>query len=136
MKELSYGLTVTVELPVDEARTLIVDALNREGFGILTEIDVQRTIKEKTGVDMERYLILGACNPELAHAALVNDADAGLLLPCNVVIRQNGDESVVSIVDPVAISEVAGGNGLREIGRIVRQKIEAALARFADQSTE
>lgn len=105
----SYG--VTVRLPgvsLEEGRRRLVAALGAEGFGVLTEIDVQATLKKKLDADFRPYVILGACNPSLARRALELDLGIGLLLPCNVCLWQDGDAAVVSIVRPEAMLEVAG----------------------------
>ena len=102
-----YGMQRTVKGSLGEIRVKVTDALKRQGFGILTEIDVQKTLKEKIGADFEPYLILGACNPHLAHRALCADRSIGLLLPCNVTLRVVGDAVEVSILDPEAMFSVA-----------------------------
>ena len=102
-----YGMQKTVKGSLDEVRAKVTDALKSQGFGILTEIDVQKTLKEKIGADFEPYLILGACNPHLAHRALSADRSIGLLLPCNVTLRVVGDAVEVSILDPEAMFSVA-----------------------------
>jgi uncharacterized protein (DUF302 family) len=100
-------MSVRVRGSLPEVRQRVADALRSEGFGILTEIDAQRTLKEKLGAEMDPYLILGACNPQLAHRALVADPSLGLMLPCNVVLREIGPEVEVSIMDPVVMFEIA-----------------------------
>ena len=102
-----YQMSVRIPGRVEAVRSRVTDALKSEGFGILTEIDVQKTLKEKLGADMGAYLILGACNPQLAHRAVAADPSLGLFLPCNVVLRQVGDEVEVSIVDPEVMFEAA-----------------------------
>ncbi len=102
-----YEMSTRVRASLPEVRQRVADSLKAEGFGILTEIDVQKTLKEKLGADMEGYLILGACNPQLAHRALVADPSLGLMLPCNVVLRERGPEIEVSIMDPIVMFEVA-----------------------------
>ena len=102
-----YGMQKTVKGSLDEVRAKVTDALKSQGFGILTEIDVQKTLKEKIGADFEPYLILGACNSHLAHRALSADRSTGLLLPCNVTLRVVGDAVEVSILDPEAMFSVA-----------------------------
>src|SRR5664280_3374502 len=94
-----YGMSIGVEGSIDTVKAKVIDALKTQGFGVLTEIDVQKTLKEKLGVDFEPYLILGACNPDLAHQALSADRSIGLLLPCNVVLRASGEHVEVSIMD-------------------------------------
>lgn len=101
-----YGMTTTVKGSVEAVRSRVTDALKAQGFGILTEIDVQKTLKEKIGAEFEPYLILGACNPRLAHQALSADRSIGLLLPCNVTLRAVADGVEVSILDPEAMFSV------------------------------
>lgn len=127
---LAYGLSIKLDLPYDAAIPLVREALKQEGFGVLTEIDVRQSLKEKIGADFPPYLILGACNPALAHVALQKDLELGLLLPCNVVVRQEGEGSVVSILDPLAMVELSGAEGLEELGWIARGKIERVLERL------
>ena len=102
-----YEMTARIPGTIDDARLRVVEALKSQGFGVLTEIDVQRTLKEKLGEEMDPYVILGACNPVLAHQALTTDPSLGLLLPCNVVLRQVGSDVEVSIIDPEVMFEVA-----------------------------
>jgi uncharacterized protein (DUF302 family) len=94
------GFEARLRLPYDDAMEKAVAALKAEGFGILTEINVQATLKQKLGVDFRRYTILGACNPPLAHRALSSNFDVGLFLPCNVTVYEDGDEVVVTAADP------------------------------------
>ena len=101
-----YGMSIGVKGSIETAKARVIDALKTQGFGVLTEIDVQKTLKEKLGVDFEPYLILGACNPGLAHQALSADRSIGLLLPRNVVLRASGDHVDVSILDPEVIFSV------------------------------
>src|SRR5512140_1950695 len=95
-----YGMSIEVEGPIDTAKSKVIDALKTQGFGVLTEIDVRKTLKEKLGVDFEPYLILGASNPNLAYQALSAHRSIGLLLPCNVVLRASGERVDESILDP------------------------------------
>ena len=95
------GIRRTLDLPYEEAITRTTAALKAEGFGVLTQIDIQATLKEKLNADFRRYMILGACNPALAHRALSANLDVGLLLPCNVTVYEEGAGSVVSAVDPL-----------------------------------
>ena len=95
------GIRVTLKMPFEQAIQKTTDALKTEGFGVLTQIDVKTTLKEKINVDFRRYVILGACNPVLAHRALSANPDVGLLLPCNVTVQEAGDEIVVTAVDPI-----------------------------------
>jgi len=97
---MDYGITIRVPVPFTEAVARVRDALKTHGFGVLTEIDVKATLLDKLGEDMEPYLILGACNPPLAHRALAADRRIGLLLPCGVVVRAGADQTVIEALDP------------------------------------
>lgn len=124
-----YGVFATVRLPYDDAVTAIRDALAAEGFGVLTEIDVKATLKKKIDVDFRPYVILGACNPSLAHRALSAEPEIGLLLPCNVVVHA-GDTpgtSVVSVLDPVVQLGVTGRKDLEPLAAEVRERLVRAL---------
>ncbi len=125
---MDYDMTITVGLPFEQALPAVKHALAEQGFGVLTEIDVQATMKQKLGADMEPYLILGACNPQLAHRALDVDRMIGLLLPCNVVVRADGtDHTVVSALDPQVMVTVPQREQLRPVADEARQRIRAAL---------
>ena len=102
----NYGMTIKMNGTLEEVKPRVVDALKTQGFGILTEIDVQKTLQQKIGVDFKPYLILGACNPRFAHRALSVDEEIGLLLPCNVVLKQERDGVQVSIQDPEVMFSV------------------------------
>lgn len=103
---MTYRMHTTLKKDYDKVRADLIAALKDQGFGILTTIDVQATLKEKLNEDMERYEILGACNPQLAHTALAADRSIGLLLPCNVVLREQDGVVEVSILDPEAMFSV------------------------------
>jgi uncharacterized protein (DUF302 family) len=124
---VDYAMTVRTAASFAEANAQIRAALKAQGFGVLTEIDVRSTLREKLGEDMEQYVILGACSPPLAHRALSADRAIGLLLPCNVVVREAGDGTIVEALDPRAIAEVAGQPLLKDIAEDAAARLRAAL---------
>ncbi len=125
---MDYGMTITLDLAYDQAVPAVRQALQDQGFGVLTEIDAQATMKEKLGVEMEPYIILGACNPQLAHRALDVDRQIGLLLPCNVVVRADGDgRTIVSALDPQLMVTIPEREGLRPVADEAGLRIRAAL---------
>nr|WP_156699751.1 DUF302 domain-containing protein [Streptomyces sp. Z38] len=116
---------------LDTAVTAVRRALADQGFGILTEIDVAATLKAKLGHDMEDYLILGACNPPLAHRALEADRSIGLLLPCNVVVRRDGDQMLVQALDPGTMVTLTGLDTLKPVADETTARLDAALNALA-----
>jgi uncharacterized protein (DUF302 family) len=115
----------------DEAVARVPEALKSEGFGVLTEIDVQSTLKQKLGVDFRRYKILGACNPPLAHSALEAELEIGVMLPCNVVVYEGDDgKAVVLAIDPTRTMAGAGNPRLAELAHTVKEKLLRALDRL------
>jgi uncharacterized protein (DUF302 family) len=123
----TYSNTISLDLAFDDAVAKVKEAFAAQGFGILTEIDVQATLKNKLGADMERYVILGSCNPDLAHRALAVTRDIGLLLPCNVVVREHDRGVLVQALDPAVIASVPGLPELEPIAAAAGQRIQAAL---------
>lgn len=131
--EASYAIGRTVSYSYEEADRRVRDALKDEGFGVLTEIDVAATLKEKLGVDFPPYEILGACNPPLAHQALQAEPDVGLLLPCNVVVRALSDgRTLVEALDPVKQLAVADAPALSTLAEDVRERMQRVIAAVAD----
>ena len=120
-----YGFSVTVEDAFDHAVARVTEELKKEGFGILTEIDVQTTLRNKLNVETRPYKILGACNPPLAHQALQADPDIGLLLPCNVVVRQEeSGATTIAFMDPEAVLALVDKPGVKELAAEVRGRLE------------
>jgi len=131
---MEYGTGVRVASGFDETVARVRGALKEQGFGVLTEIDVRATLEEKLGHDMEPYLILGACNPPLAHRALAVDRRIGLLLPCNVVVRADGDETVVEALDPRIMVGLAGDEALAPVADEAGARLAAALESLGGRS--
>ena len=123
-----YGFGTALPVPYEEAIQRVKTALKAEGFGVLTEIDVRQTLREKLGAEMEPYLILGACNPVLAHRALEQDPEIGLLLPCNVVVRAVADGCRVEIADPEAMLGIVGNERLDAIAEEAKQRLRRVVA--------
>ena len=119
-----YGLHVRLKAPYEEALERVTEALADEGFGVLTKIDVKDTLKQKLDVDFRPYMILGACNPALAYQAFQADTHVGLLLPCNVIVYDDGDESEVAILDPGVMLKVADNPGLQPIADEARARLQ------------
>ncbi len=125
----TLGITVHLNTTFDNALARVTDALKAEGFGVLTEIDVQATLKKKLDVDFRPYKILGACNPPLAHRALIAAPEVGLLLPCNVTVQQTEAGAVeVALVDPLVMLGVAANPALQPIAEEARTRLERAAA--------
>lgn len=134
MKELPYGLSIELDAPIDRAIAATKEALKSEGFGVLSEIDVRATLKEKIGADFQPYVILGACNPSLAFVALQDDIDTGLFLPCNVTVREEPDgRSVVSALDPNIMAGVSPSRELKDVAKLAREKLERVLEGLSRQ---
>jgi uncharacterized protein (DUF302 family) len=129
----TYGLSTQVSLPYAEAVELTRAKLADEGFGVLTEIDVRATFKKKLDVEFRPYIILGACNPPLAHQALSGEMDIGLLLPCNVIVYQgdNPDESTVAAIDPVVQLGVTGNDEIAPLAEEVKGRLSRVLDAIA-----
>lgn len=131
MPAIGYTLTETTSLSFDDAADRVRTELANEGFGVLCEIDVQATLREKLGVETDRYLILGACNPTLAHRALEAEPELGALLPCNVLVYERGGETHVAAIDPERMLSIVGNDELAEVAAQVRERLGRVVARAA-----
>jgi len=132
---VTYGTTVVLHQPFDDAVAAVRVALSDQGFGVLTETDMQATMKAKVGADLAPYLILGACNPPLAYRALQAEPSVGLLLPCNVIIRQTDQGTVVEAIDPMTMVSISGNPALQPVVDEVAVRLNAALAALTAQTT-
>jgi uncharacterized protein (DUF302 family) len=124
---MGYGISIRTQAPFAEAAAQVRDALKARGFGVLTEIDVQATLRDKLGLEMEDYLILGACNPSLAHRALGVDSSIGLLLPCNVVLRTEAGQTIIEALDPQTMVTITGQPALQPVADEAADRLRAAL---------
>jgi len=139
MKESRYGIGIEVALSYEVALDRTMEALKREGFGVLTTIDVKQTLKQKLDKDFRKYTILGACNPALAHRAFQAELEVGLLLPCNVIVYEGetAGRSVVSALAPMAALGIVGGNpDLKDVAREADERLRRALKTLEDASRE
>ena len=130
---MDFTRRIELDTTYDDTIGRVRDALKDQGFGVLTEIDVRQTLKDKLDVDIEPQVILGACNPQLAHRALEIDPRVATLLPCNVVVRTENGRTVVEALDPKLIAEVPGNPALAPIAEEAGQRIQAALDALANQ---
>ncbi|WP_440640036.1 DUF302 domain-containing protein [Bradyrhizobium sp. PUT101] len=124
---MSYYFAKKLDLPFAEAVDRAISALKGRGFGVLTRIDVQSTLKEKIGADFRPYVILGACNPKMAHEALMAEDKIGTMLPCNVIVQEVAGKTEVAAVDPVASMQAIQNDTLRAIAEEVRGELKAAI---------
>ncbi|EGD23216.1 DUF302 domain-containing protein [Rhodococcus hoagii] len=124
---MELGISTRLNTEFDDAIAKTRAALQEQGFGVLTEIDMQATLKAKIGAEMERYVILGACNPQLAHRAVGVDRQIGLLLPCNVVVRSDGDGVIVEAMNPALMVAVTEEPGLEEVAAEATTRLQAAI---------
>ena len=125
---MKYGFSKTVNLSYDQAIEKVTEELKKEGFGVLTTIDVKDTLKKKLDVDFKKYIILGACNPPFAHKALMAEEEIGLLLPCNVIIYEKDAGTGVSIFDPMVMMTVLENNKMKVIAEEVQARLQRVIA--------
>jgi uncharacterized protein (DUF302 family) len=124
---MNYGITKTIELSYEQAIEKVTEELKKEGFGVLTTIDVKETLKKKLDVDFQKYIILGACNPPFAYEALKAEEQIGLLLPCNFIIYEKEGKTFVSAFNPSVISSISNNEKLKEISVKLNEKINKVL---------
>ncbi|CUS77473.1 Uncharacterized conserved protein, DUF302 family [Candidatus Kryptonium thompsonii] len=124
---MKYGISKPVNLTYEEAVSKVTEELKKEGFGVLTTIDVKETLKKKLDVDFDKYIILGACNPPYAYKALQAEYELGLILPCNVIVYEKDGKVTVSAFDSMVMAEIIDNPKLREIALEVREKIERVI---------
>ncbi|MDZ7625775.1 MAG: DUF302 domain-containing protein [Ignavibacteriaceae bacterium] len=125
---MQYGFSKTVDLPFEQTIEKVTAELKKEGFGVLTSIDVKETLKQKINVDFKKYTILGACNPPIAHKALQEEEELGLLLPCNVIVYEKDDKTRVSIFDPMVMTWILENDNMKPIATEVQEKLQRVLA--------
>lgn len=125
---MTYGISKTTSLSYQQAVDKVTEELTKEGFGVLTTIDVKETLKKKLDVDFRRYIILGACNPPFAHKALQAEEDIGLLLPCNVIVYEKGKGTVVAAFDPMIMSKLTDNPAIEPVALEVRKRLERVIA--------
>lgn len=121
---MDYGFTKTVKMSYEETLEIVTAELKKEGFGVLTNIDVKETLKNKINVDFKKYMILGACNPPLAHKALQSEEQLGLFLPCNVIVYENNGDTVVSIFNPMIMTNIIDNKNLHTVAEEVTNKMK------------
>lgn len=126
----TYYYSKTLDLPMDEAEERVREELQKEGFGVLTEIDVKATLKKKLDVEFPPYKILGACNPSFAHKALQQENKIGTMLPCNVIVQERSGKTEVAAVDPIASMQAVDNEGLEPIAAEVRDRLRAVIDRL------
>ncbi len=124
---ISYGFKKEVDLAFDQTVEVVTEELKKKGFGIMTKIDVKEKFKEKLGIDFKNYIILGACNPALAHKAIQAEEDIGLLLPCNVVVYEKGGKTVIDIIKPSTAMGMIDNQALKGIATEVEAKLKEVL---------
>ena len=124
---MSYGFSKTVSLPYEQAIEKVTEELKKEGFGVLTTIDVRDTLKKKLDVDFNKYVILGACNPPFAHKALVAEEKIGLLLPCNVIVYEKNGRTIVAAFDPMTMAALVENDALKTIAEEVTIRLQRVI---------
>jgi len=125
---MQYGFSKMVDMSYEQTLEKVTAELKKEGFGVLTSIDVKETLKQKINVDFKKYTILGACNPPIAHRALLEEEELGLLLPCNVIVYEKDNKTQVSIFDPMVMTWIMENENMKPIATEVQEKLQRVLA--------
>jgi uncharacterized protein (DUF302 family) len=125
---MQYGFSKMVDMSYEQTLEKVTAELKKEGFGVLTSIDVKETLKQKINVDFKKYTILGACNPPIAHRALLEEEELGLLLPCNVIVYEKDNKTQVSIFDPMVMTWIMENDNMKPIATEVQEKLQRVLA--------
>jgi uncharacterized protein (DUF302 family) len=125
---MNYAISKTVSMNYEQAIEKVTEELKKEGFGVLTTIDVQETLKKKLNVDFKKYIILGACNPPFAYQTLQAEETVGLLLPCNVIVYEQGSATVVAAFDPMAMTAIMNNPAIEPVAKEVRARLERVIA--------
>ena len=124
---MDYGFSKSVDLSFEQTIDKVTNELKKEGFGVLTSIDVKETLKKKINVDFKKYTILGACNPPIAHKALLEEEELGLLLPCNIIVYEKDDQTIVSVFDPMIMTKVIDNEKIVPVAGQVKERLERVL---------
>ena len=124
---IHYGFTKELDIPYEKVIALVKEALKKEGFGVLTEIDVKEKMKEKLGLDMGKYIILGACNPTNAYKAILTEENIGLMLPCNVIVYEKGSKTVLSVIRSTVAMQMIENVKLQKLAEVVEEQLKEAF---------
>ena len=124
---INYAFTKEMDIPYETVVVLVREALKKEGFGILTEIDVQGKMKEKLGIDMNKYIILGACNPPNAYKAILAEENIGLMFPCNVIVYERGGKTILSVIRPTVAMQIVDNLELQKAAQAVEEQLKKAF---------
>jgi uncharacterized protein (DUF302 family) len=124
---INYGFTKELDIPFETVTERAREALKKEGFGILTEIDVREKMKEKLGVDMNKYIILGACNPPNAYKAILAEENIGLMLPCNVIVYEKGSKTILSVIRPTVAMQMIDNTELQKAAEVVEEQLKKSF---------
>ncbi len=129
---ITYGFTKDLAMPFERVKEAVFEELKREGFGVLTEIDLREKFREKLGLDFRRYVILGVCHPATAHKAVLAEKNIGLMLPCNVIVFEEGEKTVLSVIKPTVAMQMIDNEGLRPLAKSIEEKLRKIFDAVAE----